>query len=258
MATEHQSYITIDSVIKDYLNESEQNISKYFKCFHLAFRGFDMLGLDFFYKIQSVKLPINSNFTVNLPSDYMNWSKVGILNDDGSIIPLYYNANMTTYADLLSNRIAKTDDPDSAWLQWWGWDSNTWYNWWNGWGYTNIYGVPSGEPFVGQFKIDLDNSVILLNQNFGREYIMLEYVCSPRQGVDYFMPVQFREALIAWMWWKDGNSKSVRSHMELGARRDWRHEFYNERRNAIARYKPIRQQEIYQASQQMTRLAVKV
>lgn len=251
---QYQSYITLDSVITDYLTESEQSINKYFKLFHLSFRGFEQLGIDFFYKIQAVKLPVNANFTVTLPIGYLNWTKVGILNNRGEIIPLYYNDKLTSYADLSPNRVELTDDPESAWLSW---NNNTWCNLWNGYGYSNVYGVPSGEPFVGSFKIDAANNVILLNQNFNRDYIMLEYVSSPQEGQEYHLPMVFREALIAWLWWRDGQAKSVRTHMELGNRRDWKHEFYNERKNAIARWKPIRKQEKYQASQEMTRLAVK-
>ncbi|NBU53771.1 MAG: hypothetical protein EBS33_05295, partial [Alphaproteobacteria bacterium] len=84
---QHTSYITLESCITDYLTESEQSNHKYFKLFNLAFRGMDELGLDFFYRIQSVKLPVNANFTVTLPADYLNWTKVGILSPKGDIIP---------------------------------------------------------------------------------------------------------------------------------------------------------------------------
>jgi hypothetical protein len=250
---QHQPYITLDSCINDYLNESEQSNNKYFKLFHLAFRGMEQLGLDFFYQVKSVKLPINANLTVDIPNDYLNWTKVGVLNDKSEIIPLYYNDKLTTYADLQSTRIEKTTDDTLSG----DWNNNTWCNYWNGENYTNIYGVPSGQPFVGNFKVDTANGVILLNQHFHYSYLMLEYVSSPVEGEDYYVPIQFREAIIAWLAWKDSNAKNIRSHMGLGDKRDKRHEFFNERRNAIARWKPIRQQEKYQASQEQTRLAVK-
>jgi hypothetical protein len=248
-----QSYITLDSCITDYLGEGEHSQHKYFKCWHLAFRGLEQLGMDFFYRIQSVKLPINANMTVTLPADYLNWTKVGVLNDRGEIIPMYYNDKLTTYADLSPDRLSKTQD-DTLVSNDWG--VNTWSNYWNGGSYTNIYGVPSGSPFVGSFKIDTENGVILLNESFAYDYILLEYVASPVQGQDYYLPVQFREALIAWLWWKDSKTISVRRG-QVGVNRDLKSDFYNERKNAIARWKPIRKQEILQASQEMTRLAVK-
>ena len=247
-------YINLNSVVLDYLTESEQSETKKFKVWQIAYRGLEQLGMDAFYRIKSVKLPVNANLTVTLPADYMNWSKVGVLNSQGAIIPLNYNENFTTYADLLPDRVEKTQDPQSSLLDW---GSNTWVNYWNGYNYTNIYGVPSGEPFVGSFKVDTENGVIILNENFNRDYLMLEYVASPQQGQEYYLPVQFREALIAWLAWKDSTAFGSKSHMQLGDRRDKKAEFYNERRNAIARWRPTRIQEIYQASQEMTRLSIK-
>ena len=254
MTAQHQPYITVESVIQDYLLESESPNHKYFKLFHLAFRGFEQLGLDAFYRIQAAKLPVAENFTVKLPADYMNWTKVGVLNNRGEIIPLYYNDTLTTYADLLPDRSAKVDDPYSTAVSEWG--PGVWYNVWNGGSFVNIYGVPSGSPFVGNFKIDLDNGVIILNQDFHYPYIMLEYVCSPKPGGDYYIPVQFREALMAWLWWKDKRAVNVSRGM-VGISRDLRSDFYNERRMAISRWKPIRIYDGYQASQEQTRMAVK-
>lgn len=250
-----QSYISLDSCITDYMTEAELPNHKYFKLWHIAFRGLENLGLDFFYKVKSVKLPINANLTVNLPADFMQWTKVGVLNNRGEIIPMYYNDKLTTYADLLSNRIEKTqDDTLGITTQW---TNDTWYNYWNGDIYSNIYGVPSGAPFVGSFKVDNDNGLIILNETFKYDYLMIEYVSSPVEGQEYYLPVQFREALIAWMAWKDIQNMPTTRKGNLGDKRDRRHEFFNERKNAIARWKPIRKEEIYQASQEQTRLAVK-
>lgn len=251
-------YISLDSVVNDYLIESEQNVNKYYKCWQLAYRGLEQLGLDAFYRIQSVKLPINANLTVTLPANYMNWTKVGVLNSRGEIIPLNYNENFSTFADLLPGRVEQTTDDTLLWGEWNQW---TWWNYWNGYAYTNIYGIPSGQPVVGSFKVDVENGVILLNHRFTEhyEYLMLEYVATPqpKEGQDYMLPVQFREALIAWLYWRDGKAKGIRSHMQLGNNRDHKHDFFVERRNAIARWKPVRIQEMYQASQEQTRLAVK-
>lgn len=248
------SFITIDSVIKDYLGEGEYDQHKYFKVWHIAFRGFEDLGIDFFYQVKAIKLPILDNMTVYLPEDYLNWTKVGVLNDRGEIIPLYYNDKLTTYADFSPDRIEKTTD--DTLFDWNEWGVNTWMNYWNGYNYVNVYGVPSGAPFVGNFKIDTATGLIILNQNYGYNYLMLEYVASPKQGQEYYLPVQFREALLSWIWWKDSKAASVRRG-QIGIMRDLKSDYYRERRNAIAKYKPIRKQEAYQASQEQTRLAVK-
>ena len=107
---QHMAYISLESVITDYLGEAELSIHRYKKCFDIAFRGMDNLGIDFFYQIQSFKLPVNANLTVNLPANCLNVVKAGVLNGGGEIVPLYTNSKLTTYADLLPNRLSKTQD----------------------------------------------------------------------------------------------------------------------------------------------------
>lgn len=253
--SQNRQYINLDTIITDYLVETEQSNHKYFKLFHLGFRGMEQLGLDFFYQIKSVKLPVLGNKTVVIPADYLNYTKCGVLNGRGEIIPLKYNNSLTTYADLLPDRIEKTQD--NTLFDIYYWNTPIFYNYWNGGVFENLYGVPSGSPLVGGFKIDNDNGVILLDENFGYDYIMLEYVSSPTAGQDYPVPVQFREALIAWLGWKDGNARSMNSHMQLGRNRDWRHEFYNERRLANARWRPLYLEQAYELHLEATRMCVK-
>jgi len=245
-------YIDLDNVINDYLNESEQGISRYFKVFHLAFRGFEDLGLDAFYRIKTVKLPVNANLTVSLPADFIQWNKIGVLNDKGEIIPLWENDKLTNFAAFSPTRTTQTQDDtlgENAGL-------NGWYNYWNGAAYTNIYGTPSGAPFVGSFKVDTANGLILLNEHFRYDYLMIEYISSPKEGEVYYIPLQFREALVAWLWWKDRRAFNTYKG-QVGISRDLRNDYYNERRKAIAKWKPLRVYDGYAASQEFTRLTVR-
>jgi len=250
---QHQPYIPLDTIITDYLNEANLSQQQYFRLFHIAFRGFEDLGIDAFYQIKSVKLPVNANLTVTIPADYINWSKVGVLNDRGEIIPLNYNDKLTTYADLLPDRLEKTQDNT---LGSWGYQY-TWYNYWNGYAYSNIYGVPSGSPFVGSFKVDMPNGVILLDERFQYEYLMLEYIASPVAGEEYYVPLQFREALISWLRWKDNISIPAKTHVANSNIQMRRHDYFEDRRKALAKWKPIRVSEMYQSSQEFTRLTVR-
>lgn len=253
--SQKRQYISIDTCITDYLNESEQSVQKYFKLWHLCFRGMEMLGLDFFYQIKSVKLPVLSNKTVMLPADYLSYQKVGVLNAQGEVIPLKYNDKLTTFADLRTTRLEDTVDNTLSTL--YLGSTPIFYNYWNGDVFINLYGVPSGAPFVGGFKIDNTNGVILLDENFGYDYIIIEYVSSPKEGDDYYIPVQFREAMIAWLAWKDIANIPSSRRGNLGDKRDRRHEFYNERRLANARWKPLLLSEAYELNLEMSRMTVK-
>lgn len=255
MATQNRQWVTIDEAITDYLTESEQGNHKYFKCWNLAYRSMTELGLDFFYSVKSVKLPVNPNLTVTLPEDYLNYTKVGILNNEGAIIPLTVNNNLTTAFDMQPNRLAQTQDP--AIVTGYSPQGIVWWNFWNGYGLSNLYGLPSGSPFVGSFKIDNKNGVIVLDEYYDFEYVMLEYIASPVAGGEYFIPIQFKEAVIAYLRWKDLISMPPSRRGSLGDKRDRRAEYYNERRIAIARYDAVKLSDLYEWNLASQRLAVK-
>lgn len=252
---QHREWIPLEDCVNFYLDESEQSIHKYYKCWNLAIRAMDELGLDFFYQVKSVKLPVNPNFTVDLPADFLHYTKVGILNSKGEIVPLIYNQKLTYFADQSPDRLEKTQD-NSLWT-WYDYNNIIFYNYWDGQIYTNLYGIPSGAPFIGNFKIDRDNGVILLDERFCFPYVMLEYIASPQQNQQYYVPVQFREAVISYLRWKDIISLPITRKGTLGDKQQRRHEFFNDRRLAIARWKPIELEDGYNTNIQNTRLVVK-
>jgi hypothetical protein len=215
----------------------------------------DELGIDFFYQIKSVKLPVASNKTVVLPEDYINYTKVGVLNGNGEVMPLGYNTKLTTYADLMPERLSKVQD--GSLQSYYRFGEPIWYNYWNGSGFGNLYGVPSGAPYLGSFKVDATNGVIVLDPGFPESYVILEYSAAPREDQDYYVPRVFREAIIAFLAWKDSRSIPARSHMALGDKRDKRREYYNLKRVAAVKFKPFYTDEAYQLSVQSQRLSIK-
>lgn len=255
MATQNRQWINIDECITDYLNSSEQSNNKYFKLWHIAFRGMTELGLDAFYLVKSVKLPVNANLTVTLPADYLSYSKVGVLNEQGEIIQMGVNSKLTVAFDLSPNRLEQTQDntipttfnEQGIW----------WYNYWNGYGFGNLYGLPSGTPFIGSFKIDNANGVIVLSEQFQYSYVMLEYISSPQEGGEYLIPVQFKEALIAYIGWQDIIFIPSKTHVNNSNVQMRRHEYFEAKRIAIARYDPVNLPDLYQWGLENQRLTVK-
>lgn len=255
MPLQNRQWVSLDDCITSYLDESEQSNTKYFKLWNLAYRALTELGLDFFFSVKSVKLPVNPNLTVTLPEDYLNYTKVGILDNQGQIIPLSVNNNLTTSFDLQPTRLEQVVDPTivTAYSP----QGIVWWNYWNGYGLSNLYGLPSGSPFVGQFKIDAGNGVVVLDINFTFDYIMLEYVAAPMPGGEYYVPVQFKEAVISYLRWKDIISLPASRKGTLGDKRDRRSEYYNERRLAIARYDAVNLTDLYEWNLKNQRITVK-
>ena len=256
MAYQSQQYITLDAVINNYIDQSEQSIHKYFKIWQLAFRGLETMGLDFFYTVKSVKLQVNANKTVNLPADYVKYTKIGVLNNKGEIAEIQYNSKLTTFADLLPDRQAKTQD-NSLYASY-GWGNTCFYNYWAGDSYSVLYGLPSGGRKIGEFKIDNANNLVILNEHYHYDYLMVEYIATPMEGENYYVPVQFREALIAWLAWQDIALLPNTRKGTISDKEQRRRNFYNERRLANARYKPLYLQDAYQANLENQRMTIKV
>jgi hypothetical protein len=245
----HQQFIPLDSCITDYLVQSEQSNQKYFKLFHLAFRGMDELGIDFFYQVRTSKIPVESNKTVKIPSDFINYTKIGILTADGQIAPLSYNEKFTNYASLDPNRVSKVGGEGySA-------QSNVWYNYNDGQGFSNLYGLPGGTT-IGSFKMDAAAGVIILDLDFPYDYVMMEYVAAPKDDQEYFIPRVFREAMIAWLDWKDAQPQT-KSHFAVADKRDKRHEFFEARRKGRDKYIPFQIGHEYDSIAQSQRLTIK-
>lgn len=255
MSQQNAQWCSLSSCVAAYLSESEQSIHKEYKLRQLAYRIITELGLDFFYRIQSLKLPVLPNMTVTLPDNFLQYTKVGVLNSIGEVVSLIYNNSITLFDDLNPNRISNTED-DTI-MNFYSASAPNFFNFWNGWGYQTLYGIPSGQPFVGSFKIDLDNNVILLDNNFSFDYIILEYVAAQDTQNEMYVPVQFKEALIAGIAWKDTRYIPNSRRGTLGDKRDRERIFWNERRNAWARYKPTRLEQEYNQNVISQRLAIK-
>jgi len=230
-------WITLDSVILDYIEESEQNISKYYKLFHSAFRCMDDLGVDFFYEIRTFKLPINSNGTVTIPENVLNWVKVGLFTFNGEIVPLQYNHRLSNYADLNPNRLTKNSDVTFGNLNTlYSITSPSFYNYWDGFG----FGYLNGNGWTGgTFKVDMVNNVIVLDNWNNCSYIVLEAMISPQEGQDYYVPMVFREAIISWIGWKDIIHLPNSRKGNLSDKRDRRHEYFEARRRGQSKWKPF-------------------
>lgn len=252
---QHQAWVTLDECINGYIDESQQTNSAFFRLWQMAFRLMGDLGLDFFYQIRSYKLPVEDNKTVQMPAGCLNWVKVGVLNDRGEIIPLIYNDKLTTYAEFSPDRLQKTQDDTLYNL--YQYNAPIWYNYWDGNTFITQYGIPSGAPFVGSFKVNRHANLILLDEFFSYPYIMLECIMPPNQNEVYYVPIQFKEAMIAGLAWYDIKSIPSKTHVNNANVAMRRKEFYNQRRLGWARYRPFNLMDAYQWSLTNTRMAIK-
>lgn len=246
----------IDEIVSAYLDESEQSYHKFFKCKQLAIRARRELGLDAFAFIKTVKQPINDNFTVNLPKDCWKYTKIGVFNAVGEVVTFKQNDSLTLFQDNLPTRVGSVDD-NSIFPNPFGVGNPYYWNYWyDGCGYA-LYGLPSGAPYTPGYSVDEKNNIVVLPSNYPFDYLIIEYIGLDNENNDYLVPLQFYEAVIAYIRWKDILSMPTSTHVNNAAIQMRRHEYYNERRLAIARYKPLYLQDAYTWSQENMRLVPK-
>ena len=112
-----RNYVPLQQVINDFMlsldgNDFAAHVSDA-AVKNFALRGVRELGFDMLKVIRSLKLSVNTaNNTVELPDDYVDWSKVGIVGGDGLVYVLGENKNIN-YSQKYAETGGQTYDSDN-------------------------------------------------------------------------------------------------------------------------------------------------
>jgi len=261
--------VPLDQIISDFIitmgdddyagNASDNQIRTH------ALRGIREMGFDMSRKIRSLKLTVDSaTNTVELPDDYVDWSKVGVVGSDGIVYVLGENKNLNysqAYANASGEKVGKASDaidsdndgvydrvgsksstgsgsPSSADDLSQGMNSHIFRN--LAYGSANaIYGVGGGH-YYGQFRVNLDQNRIELATNNTSGEVVIEYVADEARSKNPSVHVYAEEALMSYMYYKIIERRSAVPANEKARARQ---EYYNERRKANARIKSFTKEE---------------
>jgi hypothetical protein len=251
------NYVTLRQVMDDFVltMDVDDHISNVNDAMlrNVALRGIREFGFDVTARIKSLKRTINSNNTINLPSDYVDLVKIGIVGADGTVYVLNQNKNInysrkvsgtttpvddkdgpmyltqnevenreddktsTTGADVLSS-----DDPFESYV----FRNYIYENTLGG-----LYGIGGGHG-MGEYRINLDQNRIELDTSSDITEVVIEYIADEARSSNPLIHVYAEEALRAYMYYKLCERKStVPANEKMRARS----EYYNERRKAKAR-----------------------
>ena len=175
----------------DYASSASDNLIRTY-----ALRGIREMGFDMSRIIRSLKLSVNTtNNTVELPDDYVDWTKVGVVGSDGLVYVLGENKNLNysqkyatdasgdTYDSngdgLLEREDSKsatdsgspsvgsdiTDGTDSYIFRNYVYENNQ----------GRLYGAGGGH-YYGEFRINLDQNRIELKGNNSMNEVVIEYI----------------------------------------------------------------------------------
>ena len=248
--------VKLSQVIRDFkLTQSEDdhgaNVTDY-ALRNMGLRGMREIGFDASRKIKSLRRTIQTTTnTIILPEDFVDLTKVGIVDADGFVRVLGENKNIN-YSQKISAPAADTDsaagplnidanvidnreddkgsttgsEADSGDLDYYVFQNYLYQG-----GMGRMYGVGGGH-LRGYYRLNLDQNRIEIDTESNISEVVLEYVADEARSTNPVIHVYAEEALRCFIYYKLCERKStVPANEKMRARA----EYYNERRKAKAR-----------------------
>lgn len=238
----------------DFVNDVDESVLKNF-----AKRGIREFGFDIMNRVKSLKLSVNTtNDTVELPDDYVDIVKIGVVGTDGIVYVLGENKNINISqkykTDSNGNNIDSDGDgvydrEDSKGATAGtsgstnrvddGFEDYVFRNYVYGGVEGRLYGVGGGQ-YEGGYRVNLDQNRIEMDTSNNISEVIIEYVADEARAVDPTVHIYLEEALRTYMYFKIVERKSS---VPIAEKQRARAEYYNERRKANSRMKAFSKEE---------------
>lgn len=231
----------LDNVVSEWIAENGKAENQRARLYTIAVSCLREINMDVNGIIKIVELSINDNDTVDLPEDFMNYSKIGIVGGDGRIHCLGRDNSISmnpTYSDCgVQIRNPNTDNVDYpfAGLPYAGY----FYGLGSGLmdGNAGIFGLGGGNNNIGYYRLDrASNSLWLANMSIlAGTTLIMEYIADINASSDGDFEVHpyIVDTIKNWISWKYVNGDRNTS---LGEKQLRRHEYFNSLRISKSRY----------------------
>ncbi len=229
--------IKLREIVAELIDSMDSSSHAFRRLYNMGVRGMREFNMDIVGALKTVVLDVNANKTVELPLDYINYTKIGVINDRGEVVTMKRNDQLSNlneiYFDLANrakdapvlNTIGNFTNP-SSYLFWY-------FNYWNSGTSHTLFGLDSGTANIGEYKVD--DGVILLDPNNFYTQIVLEYLSDGYDADidDYEVDVRASEALLCYIRWK--NSQDLKHKFSQGDVMVYKRDYYRERKLAKMR-----------------------
>lgn len=255
---------TLDSVVSEYIDRTDKDqFTGYARFLNMAKSGLRNLNEDVSGIDKIAELTVDQNtLTANLPKDYINYKGIYLCIAE-QLYPLGLNEKICLNRSLTDcgsparrpnfpSFVGADGQHNCDNLGFWYSDNIKIRN---GQVYGGYFGLGGGNNIHGYYRIDEEQARIQFS-NLQSFDIVLEYLGDIAQTDGQYMVVpQIKEALIAWITWKNISSKESASE---GVIRSKMMEYYREKRLAKQKINPIRISEAYQAIRSTFRQTPKI
>lgn len=258
------STIKLSEIVGQFLNSKDTSTHEYRRLLNIAIFGMKTeFNLDITGTYKTVILDVNANKTVSLPCDYITYSKIGVLNSRGEVATFSRNNQLSNYhssyindnsSRTVTNPLLNTTSvfpyPNSP-------NFYHYYNYFYNGDSFQLFGLDSGTPNIGEYKLDEKNKLILLNPQNIYTKIVLEYLSdgSDEDGCDYTLDVRVVAAMMAYLRWQ--NAIDLVKKFSQSTVRDLKREYYRNKRIAKMRNNKFNLSEMQKASRVGAKLVPK-
>lgn len=192
----------LDEIIREYYIESlgmSQLDSRYPRFLQIAVSGLKDLGMDLKSNLKEVTLDVNSNDTVDLPFDYLDYLVIGT-EESGQISAIGLNNNKAPrgFNDCGDLNAAAIDDGNETSYFNFATTHFTKDGQFNG----RSYGAGGGGSNNGTYKVFKDEGYIALSGATATSVVMRYYATVNQVDGEFMVDDYYVEALKAWMYHK--------------------------------------------------------
>lgn len=267
--------ISLGDFVDDFLFEIQEDDTylKYAnrsRICNMALKAIREFQVDIGGTLKSLRLTIDTDTnSVDFPEDFVDYSKIGILDSQCNVRTLGRNDKLNISSDLLldsnGNKLLDSDgielttetpcDPQSQSQTFYEdfLSGSLYYNYYRNGSVGQLYGAPTGQNRLGEYRIDYENSRIEFASVIKSE-IILEYIADESMKSNPLIPVKLVEALKQYTYWK---MICFKSNVPIGEKERARREYFNEKRLAKQRMKSAKLYELVQAARTGSKQAPK-
>jgi len=219
--------VTLDTIVRDVMSEMNMNTTHgYARLLNIANKGLKFLTYDALGQTKVTLLTIDSDLRIDLPTDFIDYTFVGVVGNDGYVQPLGARGDIPKYGT--GNLLIQSEEYFTG-------------------QYGAVFGAGGGQNLLGYYQpqIDADNDQMIFGAKAVGEVIYLEYISDGRAtDNETVVPEYAEEALNAYVYWKAIQKvRGVPQNEKKMARKDW----FNEKRLAVARTSSFTKEEALQS-----------
>ena len=234
--------IELKEIVSQFLDGNDFGQAEYSKAYRIAIRGLRILNWDVKGKIKETVLNVRQDLSAELPDDYLSYIEIGVPNSNGSLATLTENPNLNQSINL----DVEYDDDYVGNNMIVSYDRN----------YLNSRRGIGSVNNIGEFKIDVEEGMILFDPCFCYREVVMKYNSRDIYNGkgEYVIDEMCSEALLAfivWQWYK--HKQGVPQNHKIQFQIDWQ----NEKRLAKARMRHITAQQLNDASRQSIKSVIK-